>query len=160
MQHARDRIRELTARRRLLSVEWIVEGVNRFLRGWAAYFRYGNSARHFDKIMGYARMRLAIVIARRHRRSRGFGWMVIAFQSSDYLGLINLDGPSLYPGPTQGPTGPGGTDRMPAVNDVGEPCAGEPHARLYVQPVVMLRTLAGGLGFSLCHAVSAVTRST
>ena len=71
MQHARDRIRELTARRRLLSVEWIVEGVNRFLRGWAAYFRYGNSARHFDKIMGYARMRLAIVIARRHRRSRG-----------------------------------------------------------------------------------------
>ena len=24
---------------------------------------------------------------------------------------------------------PGGTNRMPAVNDVGEPCAGEPHAR-------------------------------
>ena len=89
MQHARDRIRELTARQRLLSVEWIVEGVNRFLRGWAAYFRYGNSARHFDKIMEYARMRLAIVIARRHRRSRGFGWMAIAFQSSDCLGLIN-----------------------------------------------------------------------
>jgi RNA-directed DNA polymerase len=71
MQHARDRIRELTARRRLLlSVKWIVEDVNRFLRGWAAYFRYGNSARHFDKIMGYARMRLAIFIAGRHRRSR------------------------------------------------------------------------------------------
>jgi len=48
---------------------------------------------------------LAIVIARRHRRSREFGWMVIAFQSSDYLGLINLDGtvaaPRPYPGPTQ-----------------------------------------------------------
>ena len=27
------------------------------------------------------------------------------------------------------PTGPGGEHRMPAVNDVGEPCAGEPHAR-------------------------------
>ena len=53
MQHARDRIRELTARRRLLlSVKWIVEDVNRFLRGWAAYFRYGNSARHFGKING------------------------------------------------------------------------------------------------------------
>src|SRR6185312_17266166 len=24
---------------------------------------------------------------------------------------------------------PGGTSRMPAVNGVGEPCAGEPHAR-------------------------------
>jgi group II intron reverse transcriptase/maturase len=100
MQHARDRIRELTARRRLLlSVKWIVEDLNRFLRGWAAYFRYGNSARHFDKIMGYARMRLAIVIANRHRRSRGFGWMVITFQSSDYLGLINLDGTVAAPRP-------------------------------------------------------------
>ena len=100
MQHARDRIRDLTARRRLLlSVNWIVEDVNRFLRGWAAYFRYGNSARHFDKIMGYARMRLAIVIAKRHRRSRGFGWMVIAFQSPDYLGLINLDGTVVAPRP-------------------------------------------------------------
>ncbi|MCA1704167.1 MAG: group II intron reverse transcriptase/maturase [Actinobacteria bacterium] len=50
-QHARDRIRELTDRRRtLLSVGWIVEDVNRFLRGWAAYFKYGNSAQHFDKI--------------------------------------------------------------------------------------------------------------
>jgi hypothetical protein len=69
-------------------------------------------------------MRLAIVIARRHRRSREFGWMVIAFQSSDYLGLINLDGTVAAPRPYPGPTGPGGTDRMPAVNDVGDPCAG------------------------------------
>ena len=93
MQHDRDRIRELTERRRtLLRVEVIVEDVNRFLRGWAAYFRYGNSARHFDKIMGYARMRLAGIIAKRHRRSRGFGWMVITYLSPDYLGLINLDG--------------------------------------------------------------------
>ena len=30
--------------------KWIVEDVNRFLRGWAAYFRFGNSARPFDKI--------------------------------------------------------------------------------------------------------------
>lgn len=51
MQHARDRIRELTVRSRLLlPVEAIVAGVNRFLRGWAAYFRFGNSAGHFDKI--------------------------------------------------------------------------------------------------------------
>src|SRR5690242_9291066 len=28
-----------------------------------------------------------------------------------------------------GRTGPGGECRMPAVNGVGEPCAGEPHAR-------------------------------
>jgi RNA-directed DNA polymerase len=82
-------------------VEWIVEDINRFLRGWAAYFQYGNSARHFDKIMGYARMRLAGVIAKRHRRSPAFGWSVIAFQSPNDLGIINLDGaaPALDPTP-------------------------------------------------------------
>jgi RNA-directed DNA polymerase len=100
MQHARNRIRDLTDRRRvLLSVTWIVQDVNRFLRGWAAYFRYGNSARHFDKIMGYARMRIAIFIGKKHRRSRAFGWQVLAFQAPDYLGLINLDGTVAAPRP-------------------------------------------------------------
>src|SRR3954454_471837 len=28
-----------------------------------------------------------------------------------------------------GPTGPGGSSRTPPVKNVGEPCAGEPHAR-------------------------------
>lgn len=100
MQHARDRIRGLTERRRvLLRVEVIVEDLNRFLRGWAAFFKYGNSARHFDKIMGYARMRLAGFLAKKHRRSRGFGWSVIAFQSPNYLGLIRLDGTVVAPRP-------------------------------------------------------------
>jgi RNA-directed DNA polymerase len=91
MQHARDRIRELTARRRLLlPVEWIVQDINLFLRGWAGFFRYGNSARHFEKIRFYAKMRLALVIAKRHKRSRGFGWQVLSFQSSNELGLIGL----------------------------------------------------------------------
>src|SRR5919108_689960 len=67
MQHARDRIRELTDRKRLLlPVEVIVQDVNRVLRGWAGYFRYGNSARHFDKIRSYALLRLALVVAKRH----------------------------------------------------------------------------------------------
>jgi RNA-directed DNA polymerase len=49
MAHARDRVRELTARRRLcLEVEVIVGELNSFLRGWAGYFRFGNSAHCFD----------------------------------------------------------------------------------------------------------------
>jgi hypothetical protein len=60
MRHARDRIRELTDRRRLLlPVEDVVQDVNRFLRGWAGYFRYGNSADAFDKITFHALVRLA-----------------------------------------------------------------------------------------------------
>jgi hypothetical protein len=100
MQHARDRIRELTMRSRLLlPVEMIVTEVNRFLRGWAAYFRYGNSADHFDKIRDYALMRLAGVIAKRHHRPRAFGRYVIAFASPDQLGLIALHGTVVAPRP-------------------------------------------------------------
>src|SRR4051794_35594222 len=33
------------------------------------------------------------------------------------------------------PSGTGGEGRMPAVNGVGEPCAGEPHARFEVAGV-------------------------
>ena len=100
MQHARDRIRELTARRRLLlSVEYIVQDINQFLRGWAGYFKYGNSARHFSKIRNYAKMRLAIVIAKRHKRSRAFGIQVLVFQSDNQLGLIELMGTVVAPRP-------------------------------------------------------------
>jgi RNA-directed DNA polymerase len=100
MQHARDRIRELTARSRLLlSVEAIVGEVNRFLRGWSAFFRYGNSARDFAKIRDYAVDRLAGVIAKRHRRTRAFGRYVIAFASPNQLGLIALHGIVVAPRP-------------------------------------------------------------
>lgn len=54
MRHARDRIRFLTMRARLVApVKQVVGEVNRFLRGWAWYFRFGNSAWTFDKIRSY-----------------------------------------------------------------------------------------------------------
>jgi RNA-directed DNA polymerase len=100
MRHARDRIRELTRRSRLrLPVKWIVEDMNRFLRGWAAYFRFGNSAARFEKIRNYSRMRLALVISKRHRRCRGFGWSVVTYQSPNQLGLITLSGIVVDPRP-------------------------------------------------------------
>lgn len=102
MQQARDRVRELTARRRLLlPVDVIVRDVNRVLRGWAGYFRYGNSAHHFDKIRNYALMRLVLVIAKRHHRTRAYGWSVVAFQSPNQLGLITLDGIVVAPRPNR-----------------------------------------------------------
>jgi RNA-directed DNA polymerase len=100
MQHARDRIRELTCRSRLLLwPELIAEDLNRFLRGWAAYFRFGNSAACFGKIRNYARMRLALFISKRHRRSRAYGWSVLAFQSPGQFGLITLSGIVVAPYP-------------------------------------------------------------
>ena len=100
MARIRERIRQLTARSRIsLPILWIVEQLNQVLRGWAAYFRYGNSARQFSKLQSYARMRLALVIAKRHRRSRAFGWSVLAYQSTGYLGLYCLDGIVVAPRP-------------------------------------------------------------
>ena len=45
VQHARDRIRFITMCARLVApVEQVVAEVNLFLRGWAGFFRFGNSA--------------------------------------------------------------------------------------------------------------------
>ncbi|MCA1678469.1 MAG: group II intron reverse transcriptase/maturase [Actinobacteria bacterium] len=100
MQHARDRVREITDRRwLLLPVEGVVQDTNRFLRGWTGYFRYGNSARHFDQIQDHAFRRLAGFVAKRHKRTRGYGWSVVAFQSPERLGLIDLSGTVVAPRP-------------------------------------------------------------
>ena len=100
MQHARDRIREITDRRWLLRpVDETVREVNAFLRGWAGYFRYGNSAHHFGTISDYAARRVAWHVAKRHKRPRGYGWSVLAFQAPDRLGLIDLNGIVVAPRP-------------------------------------------------------------
>ena len=83
----------------LLRVEYIVEDINRFLRGWAAYFRYGNSALRFEKVWSYALMRIAGFLAKKHRRTRACGRWVIAFASDNQLGLIRLDGTVVAPRP-------------------------------------------------------------
>jgi RNA-directed DNA polymerase len=100
MQHARDKIRGLTGRNRtLLPVDVIVGECNSFLRGWAGYFRYGNSSVRFTKIREYALMRVAGFLAKKHKRPRGFGLGVITIASQNQLGLIHLDGIVVAPRP-------------------------------------------------------------
>ena len=100
MQHARDKIRGLTGRNRtLLPVDVIVGECNSFLRGWAGYFRYGNSSARFTKIREYALMRVAGFLAKKHKRPRGFGLGVITIASQNQLGLIHLDGIVVAPRP-------------------------------------------------------------
>ena len=100
MQHARDRVREITARERLLlPVEDVVQDLNGYLRGWAGYFRYGNSARHFNLIEHHAHNRLALFVAKRHQRSRAYGWRLVTYSSPNRLGLISLSGTVVAPRP-------------------------------------------------------------
>jgi RNA-directed DNA polymerase len=93
MQYARDRIRELTASHRLLlPVEAVVRDVNAFLRGWVGYFKHGHSAQRLSKIRHYVRMRIALFLSKRHRRSRHFGrWALLNFTPNEF-GLIGLYG--------------------------------------------------------------------
>jgi RNA-directed DNA polymerase len=100
-QHARDRIRFMTMRARLAApVEQVVQEINLFLRGWAGYFRYGNSARAFDKIKKYALMRLALFIAKRHKRGRAWGFTQV-YRSPNELGLVSLNGIVVAPRPNR-----------------------------------------------------------
>jgi Group II intron, maturase-specific domain len=93
MRHARDRVRELTAQRRLLlSVDAVVRDINMFLRGWTEYFKYGHSAERFSKIRQYVRMRIALFISKRHRRSRHFGWRALLTFTPNEFGLLGLYG--------------------------------------------------------------------
>lgn len=100
MQHARSRVRELTTReRQLVAVEDVVQDLNPFLRGWASYFRYGNSSPSFDTIMAHSVKRLSLFVAKRHQRSRGYGWAAVAYRSPDRMGLINSGGTLVSPRP-------------------------------------------------------------
>jgi RNA-directed DNA polymerase len=100
MQHARDRVREITARERLLlPVDDVVQDLNGYLRGWAGYFRYGNSARHFNLIEHHAHNRLALFVAKRHQRSQAYGWRLVTYSSPDRLGLVSLSGTVVAPRP-------------------------------------------------------------
>jgi len=74
VQRARDRIREITGRKWLwMPAGDIVRDLNLFLRGWAGYFRYGNSARVLGQIRNYALLRLASWLSKKGSRRRAWG---------------------------------------------------------------------------------------
>ena len=67
MASIKAKIRTQTDRSRArLPLEWAVENVNRAVRGWGNYFRYGNSADKFDQIDSYVNERLAILASAKH----------------------------------------------------------------------------------------------
>jgi hypothetical protein len=100
MQHARDRIRELTRSDALRDGLGAVVGrVNRFLRGWVGYFRYGVSADAISRIRAFAADRLARLLARKHGRRPGWGRAVLFFNRRDQLGLLDLRGVVVPPRP-------------------------------------------------------------
>jgi hypothetical protein len=69
-----DKIRAATSRSKTeRPVAAVVVDLNPVLRGWAAYFRNGNSGRKFNAVDQYVHERLAIFASRKHGL-RGRNW--------------------------------------------------------------------------------------
>jgi RNA-directed DNA polymerase len=119
MASIRAKIRFHTDRRwASLPLQRAVEFLNSVLRGWGAYFRYGNSSSKFNAIDSYVHERMAILASTKHGLT-GRNW--VSRFTYDWL----------HPARDLPPRRQGqlpACARLP-VNDVGEPCAGEPHAR-------------------------------
>jgi RNA-directed DNA polymerase len=93
MQAARQRVRELTDRRLLLlPVEDVVANLNRFLTGWAGYFRRGNSTIQFHKLDLYVAGRLARWIGKRHQARRPLAFGSWRLRQERFFGLRPLVG--------------------------------------------------------------------
>ncbi len=93
MQAARQKIRELTDRRLLLlPLEDVVATLNRFLSGWAGYFRRGNSTTQFHKLDLYVAERLARWIGKRHKARHPLHYGFWRLRQERYFGLRRLVG--------------------------------------------------------------------
>jgi group II intron reverse transcriptase/maturase len=97
MAAARQRIRGLTPLERVgLPISQVVQEINRFLDGWGAYFRYGNSTQQFRHLDQYVTDRLCRFIARKHGRRGIDRGLAILLETKDRLGLHRLTGTVRY----------------------------------------------------------------
>jgi hypothetical protein len=87
------KVRARTERRYArLPLEWAVEDLNRVLRGWGNYFRYGNSGRKFAQIDSYVNERLAILASAKHGL-QGRNWVTrFNYEWLTQLGIHRLNG--------------------------------------------------------------------
>ena len=121
MQRMRQRVKELTPRRRChADLREVIADLNPVIRGWGNYFRTGNAAKQFIQLDGYVWKRLRSLRVKRKGRN------------------LNRARPSAgraSPSGTSGSTdcaAPSATRRLrnaASRETTGKPCAGNPHAR-------------------------------
>jgi group II intron reverse transcriptase/maturase len=77
MQKIKDRVTELTGRRRtIMPLEWIVKEVNATIRGWVGYFHYRNCSKALGQIRSHVEERLITHLRKRHKiRTRNAGYV-------------------------------------------------------------------------------------
>ena len=97
MASIRAKVKQRTARRfASRPLDFVVADLNRVLRGWGNYFRYGNSSRKFNAIDSYVHERMAMLASDKHGlHGRNwaarftYGWMTD-------LGIYRLSGTVRY----------------------------------------------------------------
>ncbi len=97
MASIKAKVRQMTDRRYVgLSLDTVVDRLNPVLRGWAGYFRYGNSWKKFQAVNSYVHQRMAILASNkyglhgRHWATRfTYGWYL-------NLGIFRLTGIERY----------------------------------------------------------------
>lgn len=97
MASIRAKVRERTDRRYAsLPMEVVVANLNPVLRGWGAYFRYGNSSRKFNAIDSHVHERLARLASVKHGLS-GRNWATrFTYRWLTSLGIHRLTGTVRY----------------------------------------------------------------
>lgn len=97
MASIRAKVRACTARSHAHQpMESVVTILNRVLRGWGNYFRYGNSSRQFNALDSYVHMRLARLASIKHGRS-GRNWTTrYTYAWCRRLGVYRLTGTVRY----------------------------------------------------------------
>ncbi len=99
------------------------------------YFRQGNSTAKFGANDAYVHERMARLASRKHGL-RGINWQDrFTWSWLGTLGIYRLTGTVRYP-----------TAPCAAMNDVGEPCAGERHARFDRGPLAERFDSSGASG--------------
>jgi group II intron reverse transcriptase/maturase len=97
MASIRAKVKERTARRFVgMSLETVVTRLNSVLRGWAAYFRHGNSSRKFNAVNSYVNERMAILASNKYGL-QGRHWVVrFNYGWVTGLGVYRLSGTVRY----------------------------------------------------------------
>jgi RNA-directed DNA polymerase len=92
MDKLKDTIRRKTKRTSGQSIAYIIDNLNRSLRGWFEYFRHSQKS-VFQKTDGWIRMRLRSILRKRHgRKGRGRGFDHLRWPNAYFgnLGLFTL----------------------------------------------------------------------
>ena len=70
LKRAKDRIREITRRKRGVSIHRMISELNSFLTGWVTYFRYASAKTHLQRLDEWIRKKVRCARLKQRKRGR------------------------------------------------------------------------------------------